>query len=132
MPERRWPMAIDLTRTELRLLVVRAAEARENASALCGWSRQLREETRSALGARLRQLTAVADASDLVSDRRTRELARLSQLVGRDPTIEQAKNLLRRRYDLTGDQAFDLLCRISQTSNRKLRDVAHGIVGKGD
>jgi hypothetical protein len=43
-------MAIDLTRSDLQLLVVRASEARDNARALCGWARLLREESTSAPG----------------------------------------------------------------------------------
>ena len=124
-------MATELTRSDLRLPAVRAAEARDNARSLCGWSRQLGEENTAPLGSRLRRLTAVPDNSDPVSDQRTRELARPSQLVGRDPTIELAKSVLRRRYDLTGARAFDLRRHISHTRNRKLRDVARGIVASG-
>ena len=42
--------------------------------------------------------------------------------------IEQAKGILMARQHITADEAFALLSRASQTSNRKLRDIAAGIV----
>jgi AmiR/NasT family two-component response regulator len=63
-----------------------------------------------------------------VSPQRADRLERLSLLVGRDPKIEEAKLVLRDRYDITGAQAFELLRHISQTKNRKLRDVARDVL----
>jgi len=42
--------------------------------------------------------------------------------------IEQAKGILMARQNINADAAFALLARASQTSNRKLRDIAAGIV----
>ena len=42
--------------------------------------------------------------------------------------IEQAKGILMARQSISADDAFALLARASQTSNRKLRDIAAGIV----
>ena len=42
--------------------------------------------------------------------------------------IEQAKGILMARQNISADDAFALLARASQTSNRKLRDIAAGIV----
>lgn len=38
--------------------------------------------------------------------------------------IGQAKGILMERFDLTADEAFSLLLRLSSTQNRKLRDLA--------
>ena len=46
--------------------------------------------------------------------------------------IDQAKGIVVERYELTADQAFDLLARSSMLSNRKLRDVADELVRAGD
>jgi GAF domain-containing protein len=42
--------------------------------------------------------------------------------------IEQAKGILMARQNISADDAFALLSRASQTSNRKLREIAAGIV----
>ena len=36
--------------------------------------------------------------------------------------------MIMERYDLDADRAFGVLRRVSQNSNRKLRDVAHELV----
>ena len=45
--------------------------------------------------------------------------------------IGQAKGILMERHKITADQAFDLLRVASQESNRKLVDVADGLVATG-
>ena len=45
--------------------------------------------------------------------------------------IGQAKGILMERHRLTGDQAFGLLVRASQTSNRKLAEIADELVTSG-
>ena len=45
--------------------------------------------------------------------------------------IEQAKGILMGARRCTADQAFDVLVRMSQAGNRKLRDVAQAIVDTG-
>jgi len=46
--------------------------------------------------------------------------------------IGQAKGILMERYKLTGEQAFVLLVRASQTSNRKLHDIAEELALSGE
>jgi GAF domain-containing protein len=46
--------------------------------------------------------------------------------------IGQAKGILMEREGCDGDDAFDMLRRISQNSNTKLRDIAQGIVNSVD
>ncbi len=43
-------------------------------------------------------------------------------------TIEQAKGLIIAARGCTPDEAFDLLTRMSQNENRKLRDIASSLV----
>lgn len=45
--------------------------------------------------------------------------------------IGQAKGILINAHKITGDDAFDLLRRSSQSLNRKLRDVAEDVVRNG-
>jgi len=45
--------------------------------------------------------------------------------------IGQAKDMLMERDEIDADRAFAVLLRISQDSNRKLRDVAAELVGSG-
>jgi AmiR/NasT family two-component response regulator len=42
--------------------------------------------------------------------------------------IEQAKGILMARHRCSADDAFKYLSRLSQNSNRKLRDIAQSIV----
>jgi hypothetical protein len=85
---------------------------------------RLGDEARGDQGLMLTELTSRLDWRRDVPPVSVQRLARLSAVVGRDPAIEQAKLLLRERYQITGTQAFELLRHISQTSNRKVRDVA--------
>lgn len=57
---------------------------------------------------------------------------RLVQAMGTRDLIGQAKGILVERLKVTGDQAFALLVRSSQASNRKLRDVAEDLVRSGE
>ena len=45
--------------------------------------------------------------------------------------IGQAKGILMERFTITGEQAFQVLTRVSQHSNRKLRDVATELAENG-
>jgi GAF domain-containing protein len=65
---------------------------------------------------------AIADAEQLAHVR--------AGLAARD-VIGQAKGVLMERYKLTADQAFALLVRASQDSNRKLREVAEELATTG-
>ena len=51
-------------------------------------------------------------------------------LIRRD-VIGQAKGILMERYKISSERAFLLLARVSQTSNRKLHDVAEELVRQG-
>ncbi len=51
-------------------------------------------------------------------------------LVGRD-VIGQAKGILMERYHIDAQAAFAVLLRISQSSNRKLRDIAATLAATG-
>jgi len=42
--------------------------------------------------------------------------------------IEQAKGILMERHDVTEDEAFTILTRASQRTNKELRDVAAELV----
>jgi GAF domain-containing protein len=57
-----------------------------------------------------------------------REEAQLRVAVLSKHLIGQAQGILMERYDLTSAQAFGVLRRYSQTSNRKLREVAESVV----
>jgi transcriptional regulator with GAF, ATPase, and Fis domain len=46
--------------------------------------------------------------------------------------IDQAKGILIERYKVTPDAAFQLLARVSMTTNRKLRDIADDLVRTGE
>jgi GAF domain-containing protein len=43
-------------------------------------------------------------------------------------TIEQAKGVLMAQHHCTADEAFEMLVKLSQQSNRKLREVAQALV----
>ena len=55
----------------------------------------------------------------------------LRQAVDSRDLIGQAKGILMERYTITPDQAFQLLSRVSQHTNRKLRDLAEQLVVSG-
>ncbi len=63
---------------------------------------------------------ALADALD--------EIAGLRTAMETRAVIEQAKGILMRDQKCTADEAFRLLTQASNTSNRKLRDIATAIV----
>lgn len=44
--------------------------------------------------------------------------------------IGQAKGMLMERYSISGQQAFNLLIRISQSTNTKLRDIAQELIDR--
>lgn len=52
----------------------------------------------------------------------------LEQAMQHRAVIEQAKGVLMAQSNVDADAAFDILRRISQRENRKLRDVAHELV----
>jgi AmiR/NasT family two-component response regulator len=71
--------------------------------------------------------------SNLYAYQSARDLAaNLQTALESRAVIEQAKGILMERHNLTADQAFQLLARVSQTTNRKLRHVADDLVSTGE
>ena len=62
----------------------------------------------------------------------TRKIHQLTQAIATRDLIGQAKGILMERYGMTGSQAFQLMIRVSQDTNRKLRDVADALVSSGE
>ncbi|HET7326225.1 MAG TPA: GAF and ANTAR domain-containing protein [Nocardioidaceae bacterium] len=56
------------------------------------------------------------------------KIEQLGEAMATRDLIGQAKGMLMERYTINGQQAFSLLTRASQTTNRKLRDVAEQLV----
>lgn len=111
-------------------LVARSRRAREHSRQLKAHSAELQGRSARGLGRTLTQITLDIDRRNAVADVRLHRLRRLSDSVGRDWAIEEAKLVLRQRYDITGAQAFELLRHLSQTKNRKLRDVAKHVLSE--
>jgi GAF domain-containing protein len=57
--------------------------------------------------------------------------AHLREAMKSRATIEQAKGILMERHKLTAETAFDLLVKVSQEQNRKLRELADDLVSTG-
>lgn len=57
---------------------------------------------------------------------------RLVQAIHTRDLIGQAKGILMERHKLTADQAFAVLVRVSQQTNRKLRDLAEQLTSTGE
>ncbi len=55
----------------------------------------------------------------------------LDRAIASRDLIGQAKGMLMERYQIDGDGAFRVLTRVSQFSNRRLRDVAEELVATG-
>jgi GAF domain-containing protein len=55
----------------------------------------------------------------------------LRRAVSSRDVIGQAKGILMERYKLTGDQAFQVLARVSQQTNRRLADIAEELTQTG-
>ena len=69
----------------------------------------------------------IIDASRSMEDCEA-EVLSLKRKLETLPIIEQAKGILMGAQGCTEDEAFDLLRRASQRENRKLRDIAAGVV----
>lgn len=59
------------------------------------------------------------------------KLDHLDRAVASRDLIGQAKGMLMERYRIDGDGAFRVLARVSQASNRPLRDIAQELVATG-
>ena len=126
------------TREDIRgaALAARARSRRLRASAcvssgraveLHGLAIALRDTHRGALRARVTRYTEMVDSGAWWSASGS-FVAREAALVGRDPVIEEAKTLLSDRYGMSRSDAFLVLRYASSHTNRKLRDVARGLV----
>jgi GAF domain-containing protein len=62
----------------------------------------------------------------------TRTISNLHHAVNTRDLIGQAKGILIERYKIDGGQAFDLLVKSSQATQRKLHDIADDLVATGE
>jgi anti-anti-sigma factor len=103
------------------VLRIRAQRARRQAQRLCqGAARNS--------GTSIEGLTTGLDLR-WTPDRDIR-VERAARLVGRSPAIEQAKTLIVDHYGVTRTQAFEMLVRLSQRQNVRLRVIAEDIVAR--
>ena len=56
------------------------------------------------------------------------ERGQLKSAIASRDVIGQAKGIIMERDGCTEDQAFELLVKLSQSTNRKLRDIAQDVV----
>jgi GAF domain-containing protein len=63
-----------------------------------------------------------------IAVRRNRKQANMTRAIDTRTVIGQAEGIVMTMYDITADQAFAVLTRYSQASNRKLRDIAAEVV----
>ncbi len=61
----------------------------------------------------------------------SREINQLQNALHSRTIIGQAEGILMERYDLTADQAFQVLVRVSQEENRKLGQIAEQVTARG-
>jgi ANTAR domain-containing protein/GAF domain-containing protein len=84
-------------------------------------------------GPALGPFTARAVALILEAERlaeRDRTVTQLTTALESRPVIDQAKGIIMARNHCTEDEAFRHLCRISSSTNRKVRDVARDLVAR--
>ena len=90
------------------------------------------DEASRSVATRFAPYAAVA-AGNLYAYQSARDMAdNLQTALESRAVIDQAKGILMERYKLTPDQAFQLLARVSMTTNRKLRDIADHLVLTGE
>ena len=85
----------------------------------------------AAFGDEAVQVGHVLAAHAAVALDHAQEVEGLERSVASRDMIGQAKGILIERYKITGDEAFDLLCRASQALNAKLREIAETVVETG-
>lgn len=85
-------------------------------------------ETALLLAAHVAGLATLSGATQVATAR----AQQLDEAVATRDVIGQAKGILMERERITADQAFDILRRISQRMNRKLRDVADELTATGE
>jgi AmiR/NasT family two-component response regulator len=77
----------------------------------------------------VKQAEAARDAAR--ADDGANEVAQLKEALETRGEIGKAQGILMERYGLDADAAFDTLVRLSQHTNRKLRDVSVELVETG-
>lgn len=110
-----------------RRLCATARVSSSRAVELHGLGVALRDTHQGELRARVARYTEMVDSGAWWSSSAA-FAAREASLVGRDPVIEEAKTLLCARYGMSRKDAFLVLRHASSHANRKLRDVARGLV----
>jgi AmiR/NasT family two-component response regulator len=58
-------------------------------------------------------------------------LHRMAKRVGRDPVIEDAKQVLRRLHNITGATALEAIGRRAQREHRTIEEIAAEVVWRG-
>ncbi|MCW2777487.1 MAG: hypothetical protein JWN17_1212 [Frankiales bacterium] len=103
---------------------------REISAALNVYSRQEHaiDDTSVALARTFAAYAGIALANVHLHEAQTRTAAQLQEAMRSRAVIEQAKGILMGQRRIPADAAFDLLVRLSQDSQRKLRDVAEALV----
>jgi ANTAR domain len=120
-------------------LYAQARAARQQAELLAGQLAESRRKTREILRLiqdsrgetvrlRARRQAHCTDQDWLRYSAYARLQARLATM----PVIEQAKGILMARYGWSADRAFEVLRRVSQRENVKVRDLAARIVARAD
>jgi hypothetical protein len=104
------------------------AWARESCAAAAATRVRVRETKARALD----RATASIDREHHPDPAMARRLERLSEELGRSTEIQKAKERLVDQYGISHGEAFEILARLSNTSNRKVRDVAAQLLNLGD
>lgn len=106
-------------RTRIRRSGVEAGLLRERARAAVERSRLIAAQSGSLVDESIAELDAMR-----------REIATLREALASRSAISSATGILMARGEITSDEAFDLLRRTSQSTNRKLRDIAAELVDR--
>ncbi len=124
----RWPALADrVGEVDLRsMLCLRLYVAGENLGAL-----NLISSAPEAFDEESEEIGQLFIAHAAVALAATEQVQNLRIAVASRDVIGQAKGILMERFKITADQAFALLNRVSQDTNRKLRDVAEELASTG-
>lgn len=86
------------------------------------------EDDHVTLAREIAATAAVAVANAVLYDSASQLAAELQEAMQSRATIEQAKGVLMAQSGMSADEAFNLLVKVSQRENRKLREVASDLV----
>lgn len=107
---------------------VRARRLAGRAAMVCRRSESLCVSHRRKAARRLEWETKAVDDGVMAWPSMRRFVEFDAGVVGRDPVIEEAKTVLCDELGISRRDAFAILRRTSSNANRKLRDVARGLV----